>query len=113
MECFYEYAKFYCYVELKNNSSPIAIFNKLNSVYPNNCPAYSSVKLWCREFNHGTRESFIHRPRSGRPCSSRTNENILKIEQLILENPKHSTRSLGSAIGIGKNEVLVILTEDL
>ena len=101
------------YVETMSGASAADIHLKLQNVFPNDFPSYSTVRLWCRDFKNGTRSNASDNPRSGRLRSSRTSENIEAVRQLIETNPRNSTRSLSSAIDMNKSTVLIILKEDL
>lgn len=108
-----EHARFHVYVETMSGASAADIHLKLQNVFPNDFPSYSTVRLWCRDFKNGTRTNASDNPRSGRPRSSRTSENIEAVRQLIETNPRNSTRSLSSVLDMNKSTVLTILKEDL
>ena len=59
------------------------------------------------------RESVTDKERSGRPATSRTEENIAKIRQIVRENHRLNVRSIGEQVNIDREAVRKILTEDL
>jgi len=66
------------------------------------------VKRFCEG-----RESVTDEERSGRPATSRTEENIAKICQIVLENRRLTFRSIAEQMDIDRETVRKILTEDL
>ena len=113
MDCTFQNARFYCFVELKNKSTPLQIHRKLLEAFPDSCPAYSTIKLWCRDFISGKRKRFDDKERPGRPKSARMEDNVAEVKRLIQENPRHSTRSISHILNINKTTVLRILKDDL
>jgi len=63
-------------------------------------------------FSEG-RESVTEEERSGRPATSRTEENIVNVRQIVRENRRLSVRSIAEQVNIDKKTVRKILTEDL
>ena len=59
------------------------------------------------------RESVTDEERSGRPATSRTEENIAKIRQIVRENRRLTVRSIAEEVNIDRESVRKILTEDL
>lgn len=108
-----EHGRFYTFVETQNGTSATDIHQKLLLVYPDAACSYSTVKRWCREFKNGQRVSFSDADRSGRPRSSFTPDNKTAIKELVSNDPRLSCRSLSDSLGISKDTVLKILTEEL
>jgi len=65
-----------------------------------------------KRFSEG-RESVTDEQRSGRPATSRTEENIAKICQVVRENHWPTVRSKTEQVNINRVTVRKILTEDL
>ena len=65
-----------------------------------------------KRFSEG-RESVIDENRSGRPATSRTEENIAKVRQILRKNRRLTVRSLAEQVNIDRETVRKILTEDL
>jgi len=51
--------------------------------------------------------------RSGRPSTSRTEENIAKFRQILSENRRLTVRSIAEEVNIDRETVRKILTKDL
>jgi len=58
-------------------------------VYTYNTMKKTAVYTWVKRFSQG-RENVTDEERSGRPATSRTEENIAKIRQIVLENRRLS-----------------------
>jgi predicted HTH transcriptional regulator len=63
-------------------------------------------------FSEG-RESVTDEERSGRPATSRTEENIAKIRHIVCENRQLTVRSTAEQANIDRKTVRKILSEDL
>ena len=57
----------------------------LVQVYADNVMKKTAVYKWIKRFSEG-RESATDEERSGRPATSRTEENIVKIRQIMREH---------------------------
>ena len=57
----------------------------LVQVYGDNAMKKTTVCKWVKRFSEG-RESVTDKERSGRPATSRTEENIAKVHQIVREN---------------------------
>ena len=65
-----------------------------------------------KHFSEG-RESVTDEERSGRPATSRTEENIAKVRQIVRENRRLTVRSIAEQMNNNRETVKKILTEDL
>ena len=72
----------------------------------------TAVYKWVKRFCEG-RESVTDEERSGRPATSRTEENIAKVRQIVRENRRLTVRSIAEQVNIDKETVRKILTEDI
>ena len=72
----------------------------------------TAVYRWVKRFSEG-RGSVTDEERSRRPATSRTEENIAKIRQIVLENHRLTVRSIAEQVNIDRKTVRKILTEDL
>ena len=69
----------------------------------------TAVYKWVKRFSEGG-ESVTDEERSGWPATIRTEENIAKVRQIVLENRQLTVRSI---VNIDRETVRKILTEDL
>ena len=69
--------------------NPKTIFEELTEALGFDGPSYATVKRWAKRFREG-REDVSDDPRSGRPISVLTDENIECVRQVIEDDP-HST----------------------
>jgi len=72
----------------------------------------TAVYKWVKRFSE-ERESVTDEGRSGRPATSRTEENIAKLRQIVRENLRLTVRSIAEQVNIDRETVGKILTEDL
>jgi len=84
----------------------------LVQVCGDNAMKKTAVYRWVKRFSEG-RESVTDEMRSGRPATSRTEENIAKIRQIVRENRRLTVRSVAEQVNIDRKTVRKILTEDL
>jgi len=84
----------------------------LVQVYGDNAMKKTVVYKWVKRFSEG-RESVTDEERSGWPATSRTEENIAKVCQIVRENCWLTVRSIAEQVNINRETVRKILTEDL
>lgn len=77
-----------------------------------NAVPYSTVAYWVAEFKRG-RANCEDDPRSGRPSTSVTDENVARIEKLVLEDRRISIQQLAEILHISFGCVQSILTDVL
>ena len=73
----------------------------LVQVYGDNAMKKTAVYKWVNHFSEG-RESVIDEERSGRPATSRTEENIAKVRQIVHENRWLTVRSIAEQVNIDR-----------
>jgi len=61
----------------------------VSAVYGDNAMKKTTVYKWVKGFSEG-RESVTDEERLGRPATSRTEENIAKVRQIVCENRRQS-----------------------
>jgi len=81
-------------------------------VYGDNAMKKTAVYKWVKRFSEG-RESVTDEKKSGQPATSRTEENIAKVCQIVRENRRLIVRSKAEQVNIDREIVRKILTEDL
>jgi len=84
----------------------------LVQVYGDNATKKTAVYKWVKRFSEG-RESVTDEEISGLPATSRTEENIAKVRQIVCENHRLTVRSIAEQVIIDRETVRKILTEDL
>jgi len=92
---------------VKLGKSGKEIREMLVQVYGDNAMKKTAGHEWVKSFSDG-RENFTDEERSGRPATSRTEENIAKAHQILRENSRLTVRSIAD-----RETVRKILTEDL
>ena len=84
----------------------------LGQLYGDNAMKKTAVYKWVKSFSEG-RGSVTDEERSGRPATSRTEENVAKIRQIVRENLRLTVRGVAEQVNIDRETVREILTEDL
>jgi len=64
----------------------------------------TAVYKWAKRFSE-ERESVTEEERSGRPATSRTEENIAKVSQILRENRRLAVRSIAEQVDIDRKTV--------
>ena len=72
----------------------------------------TAVFKWAKSFSEG-RESVTDEERSGRPATSRTEENIAKFQPIVRENRRLTVWSIAEQVNIDRETVRKILTKIL
>ena len=67
---------------------------------------------WHRRFREGE-EDVEDKPRSGRPSSSKTNENVEAVRQAVRGNRRPTIRMIVEQVGIDRQTVWQIIIEEL
>jgi len=76
----------------------------LVQVYGDNAMKKTAVYKWVKRFSE-RRESVTDEERSGRLATSRTEENIAKIRQIVCENRRLTERSIAEQVNIDKKQL--------
>lgn len=92
--------------------APVDIWKELNIAYPGQAPKYDCVAKWAKLFKEG-RESLEDDPRSGRPRTAHTAENIELIRQLIEEDPHVTYDIIQAHSGLSRDTIQAILHDSL
>ena len=84
-----EYNRYYIKIRTILGINPKTIHEELATALGPQAPSYPTVAEWAKRFREG-REDVNDDPRSGRPVSELTDENIELVRQVINDDP-HST----------------------
>ena len=66
------------------------------AVYNDQAPSYSTVARWVAVFKDG-KESIKDDPRSGRPITGITQDNIEAVREIIMEHPQSSYNEIAAS----------------
>jgi len=84
----------------------------LVQVHGDNAMKKTAVYVWAKRFSEG-REGVTDEERSGQSATSRTEEKIAKVCQIVHENCRLTVRSIAEQVNIYRETVRKVLTEDL
>ena len=87
-------------------------FNKLKQAYGEHALSRSQVFKWYKAFSKG-RESIKDEPRSGRPSTSKTDNNVEIVQALVRSDCRLTVRMIASELNLNHTTVHQILTEEL
>ena len=76
----------------------------LVQVYEDNAMKKTAVYKGVKHFSEGT-ESVTDEERSEQPATSRTEENIAKVRQIVSENRRLTVRSIAEQVNIDRETV--------
>ncbi|GBP28005.1 Putative uncharacterized protein FLJ37770 [Eumeta japonica] len=86
---------------VKKRKTPKEIFENMVSVLQESAPSYTMVKKWARLFQQG-QESCEDDPRPGHPVTVVTEENVRKIEKLVLADRRIKLWQIAEELQISK-----------
>jgi transposase len=113
MEPSFSHFRFYAFTRFQLNYDAKEIADELKTVWKEKSPAYSTVRKWKCEFVNCVHTAFDDAPRSGRPKSARSEENVKNVQNLIANDPKLSTRDISTLLHIDHMTIHRILCNDL
>ncbi|XP_067118130.1 protein GVQW3-like [Centruroides vittatus] len=96
----------------KKGLTPSQIKADMDEVLGVFAPSYTIVEKWTALFKSG-RESVEDDPRSGRPSTAVTEENIDKVYNFVLADRRLKTREIAETTGISVDREHHVLTENL
>ncbi|KAJ4436625.1 hypothetical protein ANN_16756 [Periplaneta americana] len=91
---------------------PVDVLHKLVESMPDRVAAVTATRGGTMRFKGG-RESVEDNPRSDRPSSSKTNENIAKVHDIVRSDRRLKIREMVDELSLSLYAVQSILTEDL
>jgi len=89
-----------------------AILDEMAGVYGTNTPSLRTIQKWSSLFKRG-RTSLEDDPREGRPRTSRTDENINAVLQLVREDRRIHIRTIEETLHISHGTIISILHDEL
>lgn len=96
----------------KENVSPKDITDRMAKIYGQDAPSYSTIKKWAALFRAG-RISLDDDPRSGRPSTAITEENVRQIEKMVMGDRRLKVLQIASEVGLSCGTVEKILRDHL
>ncbi|VVC25895.1 Hypothetical protein CINCED_3A017953 [Cinara cedri] len=96
----------------KLGHSATETFQKLQQVYGESVLSRAQVFRWFKAFSEG-REAIEDEPRSGRPSTAKTDENVIRVRDLVRSDRRLTVRMIGEQLGLTHTTVHHILTNDL
>jgi len=90
----------------------IETFNELKQPYGEHALSRSQVFKWFKAFSEG-RESIEDEPRSGRPSTSKTDNNVEIVGALVRSDRRLTVRKIASELNLNHTTVHQILTVEL
>ncbi len=91
---------------------PKNIPERMTRVYGDMCPSCTTVKNWARDVRCG-REQVEDEPRSGRPSTAVTDENIQAVEDIFMEDRRITLDEIADILGINHERVHHIIHQEL
>ena len=96
----------------KKGLAPKDIHADMVATLGDDTPALSIVQKWTAEFNR-SRESLEDDPRSGRPATATTQENIDRVNHMVMDDRRLTVNQIANAVGISRERVENILHNEL
>ena len=87
-------------------------FQKLQQAYGESVLSRAQVFRWFKAFSEG-REAIEDEPRSGRPSTAKTDENVIRVRDLVRSDRRLMVRMIGEQLGLTHTTVHHILTNNL
>ena len=97
---------------LCENKNATETYEKLRRAYGEHVLSRTQVFRWHKAFLDG-RESVEDEPRCGRPCTSKTDENVTKVRDLVRYDRRLTVRMISSVLNLNCQTVYGILTFEL
>ena len=92
--------------------TPTEVLGLLQQVYGNEAMSRCRVFKWHKRFKEG-REGVEDDPRSGRPLTSKTEENVERVRQKVCNDHRLTLRMIANELSMNSERVWSIITEEL
>ena len=79
------------------------ITNKLKEIYNDSAPPYRTVAKWMAEFKDDPTRDFEDVPRSDRPPTATTDENIKIVEHIVMRDRQIFIRRVADELNVVRN----------
>jgi len=90
----------------------IETFNKLKQAYGEHALSRSQVLKWYKAFSEGC-ESIKDEPHSGRPSTSKTDNNVEKVRALVHSDRQLTVQMIASELNLNHTTVHQVLTQEI
>ncbi|CAF1268956.1 unnamed protein product [Rotaria sp. Silwood1] len=107
-----EFNRYYIRIRAILGMDSKTTFDELTEALRPDAPSYSMVRKWTKRFREG-REDVSDDPRSGRPISVLTDENIERIRQVIEDDPHSTYDDITVEIGLSRGTIERIIHDCL
>jgi len=97
---------------VKNGKSVTETFKMLKKAFREEAMGRTQTYEWWKRFKGG-RTSVHDDPRSGRSSTSKTDDNVAKVREVIRSNRRLTVRDVAEEVSISKTVCHEILTENL
>lgn len=97
---------------VKNEISASEALKMLQKCYGDETNSRATVFAWYKLFKEG-RELVDDGERSGRPSTSKTEDNVNKVKELVLQNRRYTIRDIVGITGLSFGSIQTILKSDL
>ena len=97
---------------VKLNENATETYEKLRRTYGEHALARTQVFRWHEAFLDG-RESVEDEPRCARPCTSKTDESVTKVRDLVSSDRRLTVRMISSVLNLNRQTIHEILTFEL
>ncbi|UYV66759.1 hypothetical protein LAZ67_4002783 [Cordylochernes scorpioides] len=98
--------------EEEDKTAWLPLFKMLQKAFKDDCISRSQSGKWHKAFTEG-REELVDEPRSGRPTTARTDENVDRVLEVLRTDRRLSIQQIADTLHMSTFVVHGIVTEDL
>ena len=84
----------------------------LTTAFGEQCLSRARIFEWHKRFKEG-RDTVDDNPRSGRPTTSKTDDCVVRVQEMIRANRRLTIRELSVEVGVSYGTCQAVLTQDL